>query len=677
MMTAITTLITLNFVCHAMEVEQPTYTFDAKWDRTLLENCKSFTFTAKVTHKPIGTINRNNSTKPFSTYLIQVTDKPLELQKITLSVWHDWQANKRNDVSPKKEISTDQLLKIKKYIESIVSEQDREYKGMKTKNIMAEDNPNWIELYNFLAQLVNETFTEEPKITIFEPSKITLAQAPEQPTIEKPATSEYQATWSLNNPETPQADQKKEYIRFISSDALKSVGHVEGKEISLWSIDIAESILSRSYMANIRISYPKGEPMKKIKAKEITEKKWETVKNALEFLIKETKLYAGEISKQQINENEVGWVNLYNTVASLINDLYKNDNITIFKLEPKEDRPLIPAPEEQPVTLPIPKALQKFQEKATEKELQRQRPWSPSFYAAYIGGSSVITGGARILSSVVNPYLQNLSNKIRGLESNAKISTDDIKSAARYAAAGVTAAAVVSGLDLLKQYIFQAPVGFAEQLKKLNADNISQEALKIGGKDYLLARVFDNLDAAGYKDDWVYIQQHGYNQHYEIYFMPDDAHLIDLFLTIIKYLNESEFKDRIAFVALRPTPRIYNDYSVIGILSRQVLPRIIICLKGSGGIPTHKPIAQNIINAINNLIRSDQQFKRMKSEGYQPWGSQKLTPFISTGLGSLDYKRSHLHEFQAPRSWRTLYLSIGDMAYPSGREKDLRLESPK
>jgi hypothetical protein len=350
----------------------------------------------------------------------------------------------------------------------------------------------------------------------------------------------------------------------------------------------------------------------------------------------------------------------------------------------EEKEPVILEESQQPLTsteteesIPIPRPIQPIPIKEATLELTPiplpstkpappQQPESQPVGGAGVGAS---IGTLPMISPMLTgQYFKYQASGTSGEQDIAQKNVAMFKTTAQLAAMGAAAGAAVGGLHLLRQYLFQAPAGFAEQLKKLDGNSISDKIVEIGGKRYVLARAFDDLTQTGYGEGSG--QTYDDNRHYEIYLMPDDPHLVGLFLAVIKMINESagDLKDAIAFIALRPTPRVYNDYSLTSILWRtqQVLPRIVICLKNSKN-KAFKTEAQKLINAINALI--SREFTLMKPRRYQPWGSQQLTPFISAGYCNLNYKKKNPKQFQA--GWFS-----GDMAYPALPRQFLQLNPP-
>lgn len=99
-------------------------------------------------------------------------------------------------------------------------------------------------------------------------------------------------------------------------------------------------------------------------------------------------------------------------------------------------------------------------------------------------------------------------------------------------------------------------------------------------KQYFLLKGFENTEDALK------------NNHYELYFMPDDAHLYDACSQIVqffksfyeKYSGFGRLEDHIAFIAVRPTPGITKSP-----FDGKLMPRIIV-----GFYPNFREMQPNI-----------------------------------------------------------------------------------
>jgi hypothetical protein len=142
-------------------------------------------------------------------------------------------------------------------------------------------------------------------------------------------------------------------------------------------------------------------------------------------------------------------------------------------------------------------------------------------------------------------------------------------------------------------------------------------------KSYLLSSAFDDKDRA--LDC----------EHYELYLMPKDDYLVDIFLAVHDFLklqkiNEASAANAVAFIALRPTPGITKSP-----YNAKNLPRIIIGFK-------HGATKKDVINIAQML---DEYFKTaytnyldVISLDVQPRYSQQLNKLMYAAYGSADCK---------------------------------------
>ena len=146
------------------------------------------------------------------------------------------------------------------------------------------------------------------------------------------------------------------------------------------------------------------------------------------------------------------------------------------------------------------------------------------------------------------------------------------------------------------------------------------------------------------------------------YIMPNDSYLVKAFESITKALHDTKEANEIAFVAIRPTPKIDND-------AKQILPRIAIVLKQN----TDKNTAEKILKIAYNTLKT---IAFITPSGYWPRYSEQVTVYDDAwtpvtenlkkmffiGIGNTDFKSLHTEQFG-----RKKFLGItkqGDMAYP-------------
>ncbi len=173
---------------------------------------------------------------------------------------------------------------------------------------------------------------------------------------------------------------------------------------------------------------------------------------------------------------------------------------------------------------------------------------------------------------------------------------------------------------------------------------------KYVSKVYLLSSNFDDITHA--------FTEH----HYEIYLMPKDEYLGDLFVALTKYLNTDEkLRKYVSFVAIRPTPGVTKSP-----FNGKNLPRIIIGFKPSA-------MQLDVIDVVQKL---DNKFKEtwdnyatVMGLNVQPRYSQKINNLMYAAYGSADYKDEVGAQAEYANKAKTFFqrwwsgLSDDDMAY--------------
>ncbi|HEV2916633.1 MAG TPA: hypothetical protein VGW78_02700 [Candidatus Babeliales bacterium] len=179
-----------------------------------------------------------------------------------------------------------------------------------------------------------------------------------------------------------------------------------------------------------------------------------------------------------------------------------------------------------------------------------------------------------------------------------------------------------------------------KELEKLAKDDISNKtAIFIGGQKYLLSKDFDNIDNA--LD----------GNHYELYIMPRTT-LITTFQDIVNIIKGA-YKDLVAFIAIRPTPR-----GLTSVCTNKYLPRIIIGFKPN----ITKEQVETVIDAIP--LSED-------SSGFRPWYSDEIKDsgkLLYASFGSGDYKetpegQAEYADMKSTSYWRYITNNVEDMAY--------------
>jgi hypothetical protein len=161
--------------------------------------------------------------------------------------------------------------------------------------------------------------------------------------------------------------------------------------------------------------------------------------------------------------------------------------------------------------------------------------------------------------------------------------------------------------------------GWLPQVNKLAEKNVSNHTYKLGGKIYLLSRQFNDTSSA--HDD----------NHYEIYIMVSDEHLVDLFYEITNTLSSPKFiqNNGVCFVVIRLTPGASK-----AIDDHLILPRIIIGMdpKATQGQ------TEKILTALEAIIKNG-HFKGIKDK---PRYSQQVfsDSFVYAAQGDSNKKAS-------------------------------------
>jgi hypothetical protein len=225
--------------------------------------------------------------------------------------------------------------------------------------------------------------------------------------------------------------------------------------------------------------------------------------------------------------------------------------------------------------------------------------------------------------------------------------------------------------ELIKQYK-AAPPGWLDQIKQLNVHNVSEKTVAIMGKDYLLSKYFDNIKAAGYDPYSNDMGDYGFE------LMPPVSKVVTLFFDLEKWFNKEkdEVKDKIAFIALRPTPELYDGS---GLFSHgQVVPRIIIGLKLQPDVSdqVRKSGAEEVLFSLVDFLVPTGSISLPgsfpESKDFPPY-TQKLGSILSAAFGSRNYKAKHPGDFESHKKYVWFGSLPNDMAYPRGREKALQL----
>jgi hypothetical protein len=158
-------------------------------------------------------------------------------------------------------------------------------------------------------------------------------------------------------------------------------------------------------------------------------------------------------------------------------------------------------------------------------------------------------------------------------------------------------------------------------------------------------------------------------KNYEIYLMPEDKDLIDIFLMLDDRLNF----DVIAFIALSLRQDVIKS---VGEFSAQILPRIIISLKEFDDEEEARVAAINLIRFLKSIL------KQYSGIGYKPRFSAEIPgtkKLIYVGFGSGDYKESEAggkaYKDKSLRAW--LWSWIDSKEYMAYQKDSQRIVVPE
>lgn len=166
-------------------------------------------------------------------------------------------------------------------------------------------------------------------------------------------------------------------------------------------------------------------------------------------------------------------------------------------------------------------------------------------------------------------------------------------------------------------------------------------ALKRIRKAYLLSAKFHNIEKAFDND------------HYEIYFMPKNEELVDVFLAIDQQLQTHN--NHVAFLAMRPTPGItkspYNSKN---------MPRIILGFNNN----TSKDAVLKVLQPLYTMLK--EKFPNAMLHNATPRYSKKIDDLMYVAYGSADYKDGAGYKKPKTKTifqWLWSGPSDGDMAF--------------
>jgi hypothetical protein len=231
--------------------------------------------------------------------------------------------------------------------------------------------------------------------------------------------------------------------------------------------------------------------------------------------------------------------------------------------------------------------------------------------------------------------------------------------------------------ELIKQYK-AAPPGWLDQIKQLNVHNVSEKTVNIAGEHYLLSKLFDKTEAAGYGPTSY---KQGDSEHYVFEFVPPVNKMVTFFFDLEDWFNKkenNEVGDKIAFIALRPTPSLYRYGYGSGIFSSgEAMARIVIGLKSQRDVAdaVKKNSAQEVLFAlVDFLVPADSSLSGSFPESKDKlFYAEQLGAITFVRFGSRHYRKNHPEEFESHKKYVWFGSLPNDMAYPRGREKALQL----
>jgi hypothetical protein len=187
------------------------------------------------------------------------------------------------------------------------------------------------------------------------------------------------------------------------------------------------------------------------------------------------------------------------------------------------------------------------------------------------------------------------------------------------------------------------------QISKLRDDEFTADPILIGQQSYLVSIKFPHIENV-----------HGGN-HYELYLMPEDAELADVFHHVVDALDNADeaVKKCVAFVVVRAVPG--TTYAN----ERKVLPRVIVGLK-DGVSQAEASVVLKVIYRETSHI-----FGIGKHPRYSEPVATSLKSLMYAGFGSGDYKELHPDEFE--RNTGLFWNAPDDRTYKNSEEQALTL----
>jgi hypothetical protein len=210
-----------------------------------------------------------------------------------------------------------------------------------------------------------------------------------------------------------------------------------------------------------------------------------------------------------------------------------------------------------------------------------------------------------------------------------------------------------AGFATYKQMRASSPEWLA-QINTLREEDFTADPIILGNVSYLVSSIFHNTS------------NKRTSNHYELYLMPIDAEIADLFHAVVNALNADEdVKEHIAFIVVRLTPGITRRTT-----NRKILPRIIVGLHDG----VSKANANKILKIVHNATSQNTSIDK------HPRYSQPIFPpvkvvikptILYAALGGGDYKDVHRDEFE--RKTGILWDAPDDMAYKNSATEALSL----
>lgn len=217
---------------------------------------------------------------------------------------------------------------------------------------------------------------------------------------------------------------------------------------------------------------------------------------------------------------------------------------------------------------------------------------------------------------------------------------------------------------------------FAEDLIALDSLIDHTKTALIGGKEYMLSTHFKDLSNTGYIEKKLTIpatlMKHNpaSENQYELYLMPSTPNLVPVFDMAIYALQQSHYRNDIAFMAIRPTPHMHNAEG-------QPLPRIIIVFKPEIPAAVVEECARILYLTLKDaqLTIPEGYWPRyserivFKDASIKPTTAEHMRWLFFVGIGNSDLKTTNPELFERKKIMGLA--RRGDRAYPKDAGKKI------